>query len=391
MFQSDWPEFSPQERMAVEAILTSGKVNYWTGGEGRAFENEFAEFAESNYAIAVSNGTVAIDLIIKALDLPAKSEVIVTPRSFIASASTLLLNDLVPVFVDVDPDTQNITVENVAAAITTHTSAIICVHLNGVPCDMDPLLELAKDRSILVIEDCAQAHGARYKDRSVGSLGDAAAWSFCQDKIISSGGEGGMITTNNKVIWQRIWESKDHGKNYEKMFSKSKKKGFNWVHDSIGSNHRMTEIQSAIGRIQLSNMAETTLRRTTNASLLTGVLEQFSFIRIPKNPDYSTPAWYKYYCFVEDAIDTRSVLRDRIVDELNAIGIDCMQGCCGEIYRELGFDQHNYRVVGSIENSRVLFETSICFKVDPTLSDGKMQAICEKVKTKLIELSKEYV
>ena len=253
---SPWPSYTEEEANAVTDVLLSNKVNYWTGQECREFEKEFATFADSEYAIALANGTVGLDLILKGLGIGAGDEVIVTSRTFLASVSSIALAGAVPVFADVDADSQNVTAESIAAAVTEKTRAVLCVHLAGWPCDMDPIMDLATKHNLFVIEDCAQAHGARYKGRSVGSIGHAGAWSFCQDKIMTTGGEGGMVTCNDKALWSRMWSFKDHGKSWSAIYEKDHPPGFRWLHESFGTNWRMTEMQGAIGRIQLARMPQ---------------------------------------------------------------------------------------------------------------------------------------
>ena len=209
---SKWPNFSTKEIEAVSKVMLSGRVNYWTGEECKKFEKEFAIFSNTKFAIALANGTVALDVALKALNIGPGDEVLVTSRTFIATVSSIVNAGAKPIFTDVDQNTQNITIKTIQNALTNKTKAIVCVHLAGWPCDMDPLIEFAKNHDLKIIEDCAQAHGAKYKGRPVGSLGDVGCWSFCQDKIMSTGGEGGMVTTNNEELWSKMWSFKDHGK-----------------------------------------------------------------------------------------------------------------------------------------------------------------------------------
>ena len=273
-FQS-WPNFTQQEADAVQKVLLSNQVNYWTGTEGRAFEKDFAQWVGTQHAIALANGTVALDIAFKAHNIAPGDEVIVTPRTFLASVSSIINAGAVPIFAEVDRDSQNITAESIAAVLSPQTRAIVCVHLAGWPCDMDPIMELAARHKLKVIEDCAQAHGARYKGRSVGSIGHVGCWSFCQDKIMSTGGEGGMVTTNDEVLWRSMWAFKDHGKSYAAVYEKEHPPGFRWLHDSFGTNWRMTEMQAAIGRFQLQRMSEWTRLRTANAASITRALVPF--------------------------------------------------------------------------------------------------------------------
>src|SRR5471030_1077730 len=243
-----WPSFTDEEANAVKNVVLSNKVNYWTGNECREFEKEFAAWTGTAHAVALANGTLALDVALKALNIGPGDEVIVTPRTFIASISCAVTCGATPVFADVDRDSQNISAATIAKVITPNTKAIVCVHLAGLPCDMDPIMALARERGIYIIEDCAQAHGARYKNRSVGTIGHIGAWSFCQDKIMTTGGEGGMVTTNNP----EMWSYKDHGKSWKAVSEEKNESSFRWLHKSFGTNWRMTELQAVLGRIQLT-------------------------------------------------------------------------------------------------------------------------------------------
>ena len=221
--QSPWPQYSEDEVEVVSKILRSGKVNYWTGEECRLFEKEFAKFCGSKYAVAVSNGTVALDLALLSLGIGVGDEVIVTSRTFIASASSIVNVGAKPIFCDVDLNNGNVSIENIEKTFSSKTKAIVCVHLSGFPCEMDPIMNFALNKGICVIEDCSQAHGAYYKGKSVGSIGHVGTWSFCQDKIISTAGEGGMVTTNDHSLWKFISSFKDHGKDYDAVYKKKHK------------------------------------------------------------------------------------------------------------------------------------------------------------------------
>ena len=295
---SPWPNFSQDEIDAVSRVLSSNKVNYWTGQEGQAFEKEFAHFADCRYAVAVANGTLALDLALHALAIGPGDEVIVTSRTFIASVSCIVNAGATPVFADVELDSQNISARTIIPVLSKKTRAIICVHLAGLPCDMDEIMALAQEHNLYVIEDCAQAHGAKYKGRSVGSIGHIGAWSFCQDKIMTTGGEGGMLTTNDKKLWQKAWAYKDHGKSYEAVYQKQHPPGFRWLHESFGTNWRLTEMQSAIGRLQLKKMSDWTNARQANAQKLSAVCRTFSWLTVPEVPETMRHAYYKFYVFI---------------------------------------------------------------------------------------------
>ena len=283
-----WPAYTDEEVEAASRVLRSNRVNYWTGTEGRSFEEEFARFVGVDHAVAVANGTVALDLALLAAGVSAGDEVVVTPRSFIASATAVVNAGATPIFADVDLETQSITAESIEAVLTKKTRAVICVHLAGRPCEMDPIMKLADRRGLIVIEDCAQAHGARYRGRSVGSIGHVAAWSFCQDKIITTAGEGGMVTTDDPGIWERAWSFKDHGKSWEAVYEREHPPGFRWLHESVGTNWRLTEVQSAIGRIQLRRLAEWSDARRRNAAAIADTCRAYPAVRCLPSPITST-------------------------------------------------------------------------------------------------------
>jgi len=297
-----WPSYTREEAEAASRVLLSNKVNYWTGNEGRAFEKEFAGYCGCRYAVALCNGTAALELALRALGIGRGDEVIVPCYTFIATASAVVACGAVPVMADVDRNSLTITAETVAPRITSRTKAVIPVHLMGYPCDMDPILMLSEKYGLKVVEDCAQAHGARYKGRSVGTIGDIGAWSFCQDKIMTTAGEGGMVTTDNEVYREKMWSYKDHGKSWKAVYEKEHAPGFRWVHESFGTNWRMTEIQAAIGRIQLSRMPEWQAQRRKNASILSEGFKSIPGIEVQElNPDI-VHAYYKYSAFLGKTI-----------------------------------------------------------------------------------------
>lgn len=369
-----WPSFTQEEADAVERVLLSNKVNYWTGSEGREFEKEFAIFAGTSHAIAVANGTLALDLILAGMRIgahyfgSADDEVIVTPRSFMASVSTVANAGATPVFADIDRDSGNISAATIAPMITHNTKAIIGVHLAGWPCDMDEIMALANSHGIKVIEDCAQAHGGSYKGRPLGSIGHAAAWSFCQDKIMTTGGEGGMVTTNDAKLWDRMWSIKDHGKNFNTVYNKKHAPGFRWLHECFGTNWRLTEMQSVIGRIQLKRMPDWTKKRAENANAIINALIDFDCIRVPQTAHDKKNAYYKLYAYVDEEKLSKGWSRDQIIYEINAKGIPCMQGSCSEIYLEKAFNGTGWRPEHSLPVAKELGETSLMFLVHPTLS-----------------------
>ena len=368
-----WPSYSQEEADEVASVLLSNRVNYWTGEHGRAFETEFARFADADYAIAVANGTLALELALHAIRLHEGDEVIVTSRTFIASISSIVNAGARPVFADVCKNSQNITAESIAPLVNSKTKAIVCVHLAGWPCDMDPVMELAKQHDLFVIEDCAQAHGAKYKGRALGAIGDIGAWSFCQDKIMTTGGEGGMVSTNNRKLWERMWAFKDHGKSWDAVYNKQHPNGFRWLHESFGSNFRMTEMQAVIGRIQLKKMPVWTSRRQQNANLIDQAARKFHALRVAERPEYIEHACYKHYVFVEPENLADGWSRDRIIEEIIARGVPCFQGSCSEVYLEKAFEGTEFRQVERLPVARRLGETSLMFLVHPTLSEEEMK------------------
>ena len=381
---SPWPFYSNEEELAVKKVLSSTRVNYWTGAECRQFEKEFSEFIGSKYAVALANGTVALDVAFKALEIGEDDEVIVTSRTFLASVSSIVNAGATPVFADVSPDSQNITAESISKVLSKKTKAIVCVHLAGWPCDMAPIMALANKLNLFVIEDCAQAHGAKYKGRSVGSIGNVGAWSFCQDKIMTTGGEGGMVTTNDRELWSRMWSYKDHGKSWEAVYDREHPPGFRWLHDSFGTNWRMTEMQAAIGRIQLTRMSDWSSKRLANANAIWNAAKKLSGLRVPNlscdgcqnkcdQAAGCAHAAYKCYVFVDGTEDDR----DAIMASINAQGVPCFSGSCSEVYLERAFDNTNFRPKDRLPSANLLGETSLMFLCHPTLTEVEIQKTCE--------------
>ncbi len=359
-----WPHYSEAELEVARNVLRSGKVNYWTGNECRAFESEFAAYHRVNHAIALANGTLALELALRVLGIGQGDDVIVTPRSYFASVSCTVIVGARPVFADVDEKSQNITAETIAMALTPKTKAIIAVHLAGWPCDMPRIMALARDRNLMVIEDCAQAHGAKINGHLVGTYGDVSAFSFCQDKIMSTAGEGGMLITNDRSLWEAAWSFKDHGKSWHRLQEADHPLGFRWLHESFGSNYRLTEIQGAIGRLQLSYLDGWVAKRRANAQQLNEGLSNIPALRttLPSGDEYH--AYYKYYAFVRPSRLRAGWDRDRILLALAAEGLPGLSGSCPEIYREKAFEDHSYPV---LPVARRLGETSLMLPVHPTL------------------------
>ena len=368
-----WPSFSDEEIAAVEEILRSGRVNQWTGEHVCAFEAEFAHFSGCKHAVAVNNGTLALDLALRGLRIGPGDEVIVTPRTFIASISSVVNVGATPVFADIDRDSGNISPATIRKVLTAKSKAIVAVHLAGWPCDMPEIMQLAHDHGLLVIEDCAQAHGAQIDGQSIGSFGHAAAWSFCQDKIMTTGGEGGMVTCNDDALWDRMWSMKDHGKSYDAVFNRDHPPGFRWVHESFGHNWRMLEMQAAIGRIQLRRMAEWSARRAAIAAHYAAIFAPFGdAIRVPAPPQHYRHGWYRFYAYIDPSALNSGWDRDRIVAEVTAQGIPIMQGSCSEVYLEKAFDGTGWRPEQRLPHALELGATSLMLLTHPTLTDADL-------------------
>ena len=399
---STWPCFTSEEADAVHRVVMSNKVNYWTGNETREFEKEFASWCGTTHAVALANGTLALDVALKALGVGPGDEVVVTPRTFIASISCVVNAGAVPVFADVEQDSGNISARTIAKVLSPMTKAVVCVHLAGWPCDMHPIMELAAERGFAVIEDCAQAHGALYKGQSVGSIGHVGAWSFCQDKIMTTGGEGGMVTTNDETLWRAMWSFKDHGKSYEAVYERQHPPGFRWLHESFGTNWRMLEIQAAIGRIQLQRMTAWTSRRQANADKLAQAVTPFAgdsgVLRLPRFACASCPgrcgtagckhAQYKFYAYVRPENLAAGWSRDRVMSEINDAGVPCYQGSCSEVYLEKAFDNTGWRPATRLPVAKDLGETSLMWLVHPTLTDSEIQKTAQVIAMVLTKASK---
>jgi dTDP-4-amino-4,6-dideoxygalactose transaminase len=384
---SPWPNFTQDEALAIAQVIQSNRVNYWTGQEGREFEKEFAAWVGTLHAIALANGTVALDLALQGLGIgavyggSASDEVIVTPRTFIASISCVVNAGAVPVFADVDIDSGLISPATIAAVITPQTKAVISVHLAGWPCDMDGIMALAERHGFNVIEDCAQAHGAHYKGRAVGSIGHIGAWSFCQDKIMTTGGEGGMVTCNDEALWSKMWSFKDHGKSWDAVYNREHPPGFRWLHESFGTNWRMLEVQSAIGRIQLRRMNQWTERRTKIANRLRDVLGDFwGAVRAPIPSSDLVHAFYRQYAYVRPDGLREGWDRDRIVKECMENGAPVFQGSCSEVYLEKAFDNTCWRPSQRLPVARELGDTSLMFLTHPTIEDSELDQYCQTIR-----------
>lgn len=368
--QEGWPFYAEDEIAAVVAVLSSGKVNQWTGSKVFEFEQAYTRHLRNGRAIALANGSVALELALRALGVGPGDEVITTPRTFVASAFCARLVGATPVFADVDPDSGNITAETIAAAISPKTKAVIPVHLAGWPADMTAIMTLAREHGLFVIEDCAQAHGAEIDGLPVGSFGDAAAFSFCQDKIITTAGEGGLATFRDDAAFEWAWSFKDHGKDRTRALEQPEKPGFRWLHDNVGTNWRMTEIQAAIGLLQMDKIPQWRTRRTRNAETWAEALESIPGLRVPRPARNMTGAYYKFYTYVDVDPARNAELRDAILEAAGAAGIRAFSGSCSEVYREAAFADMQ---VEPLPVARALGDSSLMFEVHPTLDPRRLR------------------
>ena len=367
--EEHWPFYDEDELAAVAEVLRSGKVNQWTGEKVFEFERAYTRYLRNGRVIALANGSVALELALKAFGVGPGDEVIVTPRTFVASAFCARLVGAVPVFAEIDRDSGNITPETIEAVLTPRTKAIIPVHIGGWPADMPGIMALARRHGVKVIEDCAQAHGAEIDGLPVGSFGDAATFSFCQDKIITTGGEGGLVTFRDEDAYEWAWSFKDHGKDRRRALEQPSKPGFRWLHDSVGTNWRMLEISAAIGLIQLDKLAQWRLRRVRNAELWAEALEGVQGLRVPRPARNLAGAYYKFYAYVDADPADNEALRDRILEEARSAGLRAFSGSCSEVYREAAFADLG---VTPLPVAKELGETSLMFEVHPTLDARRL-------------------
>ncbi len=370
-----WPHFADDEITAVTEVLRSGRVNQWTGPDVAAFEQAYAAYCGVEHAIALANGTLALEAGLIGLGLRPGDEVIVTSRTFVASASAIAMRGGIPVFADVDRDSQNMDPAAVAALIGPRTVGMVAVHLAGWPCDMDALGALAERHGLWILEDCAQAHGAQWRGRPVGSFGHAAAFSFCQDKIMTTGGEGGMLVTNDSALHDRVWSYKDHGKDQAAVLAArtDTAPGFRWLHASFGSNWRLTGPQAAIGSIQLAKLDAWRTSRTHNAQLLVDGLRDCAALRIPRPPEHVTHAYYKFYAFVRPQLLRADSGRDDLLVTAREHGLPLMAGSCSEVYLEKAFRNAGLGPQQRLPVARELGETSLMLPVHPTLEDAHVR------------------
>lgn len=373
-----WPFYADDEVASVAKVLRSGRVNQWTGPEVFAFQDACSVRFGGNKGIALANGSVALELALRAFGIGAGDEVIVSPRSFVASASCALLVGATPVFADVDPDSGNITADTIELVMTERTRAVIPVHLGGWPADMPTIMRRLAGHNVKVIEDCAQAHGAEIDGHSVGSFGDAAAFSFCQDKIISTGGEGGFTSFRDESAWNWAWSFKDHGKNFAEMTSGSGPPGqFRWVHDQVGTNWRLTGPQAAIGLAQLQKLDLWSASRARNAAIWLDGLEGVARLRAPLPDAVLRHGFYKLYFYIDGGTDeAASNLRSEILERCTEEGLRVFSGSCSEMYLEKAFSDLPR---ADCPVARSLGARSLMVEVHPTLRPDLVRLRAERL------------
>ncbi len=360
-----WPIFEADELAAVEAVLRSGRVNYWTGDQCKLFERAWSDYHGGIHSLAMANGSLTLDTALKVLGIGAGDEVIVSPRSYVASAMCAVLAGATPVFADVDANSGNMTVASMEAVRTSRTKACIPVHIAGWPCDMPAISAWAAQHGIHIIEDCAQAHGAHIDGRSVGTWGVFSSWSFCQDKIMTTGGEGGMLCTPDLRLWKKAWQHSNHGKDYDLSHAKVAEPGFRWLVQHEGTNLRMTEMQAAIGICQLRKLDDWVGRRARNSAIMQDALRGFRGVRVPGTP--VGHAHYRCMAYVNAAAD-----RPKLLAALVSAGLPANIGSCSEIYREPIFAQHGLAPANPLPVAHALGETSIALMVHHTIDEVTM-------------------
>ncbi|MDR1775660.1 MAG: DegT/DnrJ/EryC1/StrS family aminotransferase [Actinomycetes bacterium] len=400
-----WPHIPDDGIAAVERVLRSGKISYWTGTQARDFEKEFAAYTGAAHAVAVANGTLTLEIALRSLGIGPGDEVIVPSRTFIATAGSVVALGAVPVICDIDPDTNCLTALTVARVTTPRTRAVIVVHLGGYPAPMPELLDFTRQLDIAVIEDCAQAHGALSAGRAVGTWGDAGCYSFSQEKILPLG-EGGMITYGRadetdattrdraRAHFEAAWSYRDHGRSWQKAHDASVAAAsptFRYLNDSFGTNARMGEMEGALGRVLLRHLPAWHAARAANAQVLVDALAgEQDLCRLLVLPQHerergSEHAYYRLYGLLNIARLRDDWSRDRIVNELNARVSErhpqatpaAQYGSAAFIGREAAWVANGLAANQDLPGAQVADGGSIAFYIDPAHSTDDMQAIAD--------------
>ena len=382
-----WPHVSKSETILINKVLKSNKLNYWTGNNCKLFEQEFSKYIGKKYGVSLCNASVALDISLKAFNFKKGDEIVVTPRSYISSASCVINNYLKPVFADIDPNSQNINGETIKKVITNKTKAIILVHLAGYPCEMSEIMNIAKKYKLKIIEDCSQSHGAMYRNKFTGSFGDIAIWSFCNDKIMNTLGEGGMLCVNNKKLYKKIWSLKDCGKNYSKFINNKKSYNFKWVHDFYGTNLRLTEVQAVVGRYQLKKLNYWVNTRKKYSSIILNNVKGLNIVNFHQVPSYIKHSYYRCYLRLNKKNIKKNWNKAKIIKAMNSKGIPCNSGSCPEIYKEKAF--LNLKIKFKKKKiASAISDEYIAFMVHPTLEKKNIIKISKTIKEILIKAQK---
>jgi len=403
-----WPQFDEKAIQAVETVLRSGKVNYWTGPHGMEFERKFAEWQGSHYAISASNGTAALHIALSALGIGPGDEVIVPSYTFIASSFSIVQAGAIPRFADVNIDDHCISIESAEKLVNKRTKAIMPVHLYGNVCDMDPILDFAKEHNLFVIEDNAEAFGGMYKGKKTGTLGHMAACSFCQNKTFTTGGEGGMVTTDDEELAWLARSFRDHGYDVKQRLSLLElEQKLPYIHNTVGWNYRMTEMQSAIGLAELERMDTWNMpRRRRNAQIIIDSIKDLpAVLHTPIDTEQRRNGWY-VMAFSLD-IENMSCDIAKFVAACGAEGAPCWKVFWPQCHTEKAFREHNafgksgfpftskeYTDPGSIDYSKVEVPNALwhqshtftCFAF-PTYNEDD----CRQIGDALAKVIKAYV
>jgi len=337
-----WPNFSEEAIQSVVETLRSGKVNYWTGRKGMEFEKRFAAWQGSKYAISVATGTAALHVALTALGIGPGDEVIVPSYTFIATSFSVVQAGAIPRFADVNLEDHCISVESAERLVTERTRAIMPVHLYGNVCDMDKIQAFAKKYNLFVIEDNAEAYGGAYKGKKTGTLGDIAGCSFCQNKTFTTGGEGGMVTTDNEELAWKARSFRDHGYDVKERLSLLElEQKLPYIHNMVGWNYRMTEMQSAIGLAELDRIDTWNMpARRRNAKILIDALRQRPEVKyFPIDTPERQNGWY----VLAFSLDIENMKCDiqQFVKAAAAEGAPCWKVFWPQCHTERAFREYN--------------------------------------------------
>lgn len=400
-----WPQFDERAIQAVTEVLKSGKVNYWTGPMGMKFEKSYAQWQGSNFAISVATGTAALHTALSALGIGPGDEVIVPSYTFIATSFSVVQAGAIPRFADVNLEDHCISLESAEKLVTERTKAIIPVHLYGNVCDMDPIMEFAKRHGIFVLEDNAEAFGGEYKGRKTGTIGHIAACSFCQNKTFTTGGEGGMVTTDDEEIAWKARSFRDHGYDVkERLNLLEMEQKLPYIHNMVGFNYRMTEMQSAIGLAELERIDTWNMpNRRRNAKIVMDRLAELPQVRyMPVDTPERRNGWY-VMAFSLDIEDMNCDIR-KFVSAVVAEGAPCWKVFWPQCHTEnafmnrqafgntgFPFTSKEYTSFGSVDYSKVEVpnarwheeHTFTCFGF-PTSTEEDMNQVADAI-VKVIE------